>query len=76
MFNLRTFNVPTIPQSIPFIFLALQTYLHNGGCSTLLGSIPYALFSSRRRVYPLPVIPFHYSPVPFFLTSLPRCFLP
>ncbi len=37
---------------IPFFFIALRTLLHNGTGATLFQSISYALFSSRRRVYP------------------------
>jgi hypothetical protein len=48
------FGAQAMAWSIPFIFLILQTYLHNGRCSTLLESIHYALSSSRRRVYPSP----------------------
>src|SRR5216683_1207369 len=39
---------------IPFLFNSFWTLLHNGRSSTLLQSIRYAFFSSRRRVYPLP----------------------
>src|SRR6267378_2228113 len=38
---------------IPFFFIVLRTLLHNGTGATLFQSISYALFSSRRRVYPL-----------------------
>src|SRR5882762_6110630 len=38
---------------IPFVFILLRTLLHNGTGTTLFQSISYALFSSRRRVYPL-----------------------
>src|SRR6267378_6846018 len=38
---------------IPFFFIVLRTLLHNGTGTTLFQSISYALFSSRRRVYPL-----------------------
>src|SRR5882762_7348760 len=37
---------------IPFVFILLRTLLHNGTGTTLFQSISYALFSSRRRVYP------------------------
>ncbi len=46
-------DVPTILRSIPFLFCTLHTLLHNGLPTTLLESIRCALFSSRRRVYPL-----------------------
>src|SRR6266481_4806183 len=44
------FPYPLSP--IPFVFTALRTLLRNGTCTTLFQSISYALFSSRRRVYP------------------------
>src|SRR6267378_8026823 len=37
---------------IPFVFIPLRTLLHNSTGTTLFHSISYALFSSRRRVYP------------------------
>src|ERR1700731_2558362 len=40
------------PTPIPFFFILLRTLLHNGTGTTLFQSISYALFSSRRRVYP------------------------
>ncbi len=43
----------------PPIFFILQSYLHNGRGSTLLESIRYAHFSSRRRVYPSPLFKNH-----------------
>src|SRR6266849_6143366 len=43
--------------SISFTSIFLRTLLHNGHSSTPLQSIPYALFLSRRRVYPLLVLP-------------------
>src|SRR6266851_127017 len=38
----------------PFVFNFFRTLLHNGRLSTLLRSIRYALFSSRRGVYTFP----------------------
>src|SRR6267142_2407330 len=74
---------------IPFFFIVLRTLLHNGTGATLFQSISYALFSSRRRVYPR-VYPSHRildlatrrqlshctSNALFFLTSLPPYFVP
>src|SRR6266852_5144424 len=51
---LRPSNVSACLQSIPFLFNSFWTLLHNGRSSTLLQSVRYAFFSSRRRVYPLP----------------------
>src|ERR1700682_3347817 len=70
---------------IPFFFILLCTLLHNGTGITLFQSISYALFSSRRRVYPSHRILdlatrrqlLHCtSNALFFLTSLPPCFVP
>ena len=47
-FNFRPFLF------IPFLFNSFWTLLHNGRSSTLLQSIRYALFSSRRGVYTFP----------------------
>jgi len=69
---------------IPFFFIALRTLLHNGTGATLFQSISYALFSSRRRVYPSHRIldlatrrqlSHCTSNALFFLTSLPRYLL-
>src|SRR5713101_8069767 len=46
----RALTLPLPP--IPFVFILLRTLLHNGTGTTLFQSISYALFSSRRRVYP------------------------
>src|SRR6266478_6658400 len=48
---LRPSNVSACLQSIPFLFNSFWTLLHNGRSSTLLQSIRYAHFSSRRGVY-------------------------
>src|SRR6267143_647419 len=69
---------------IPFVFILLRTLLHNGTGTTLFQSISYALFSSRRRVYPSHRIldlatrrqlSHCTSNALFFLTSLPRYLL-
>jgi hypothetical protein len=59
--------------SIPFTSSHLQSQLHNGNSPTPLPSIPYALFSSRRRVYPL--LPFWVSPHPNSSKISPFIFL-
>src|SRR6266851_6824170 len=48
---LHSFN--SAASSISFASIFLRTLLHNGHSSTPLQSICYALFLSRRRVYPL-----------------------
>src|SRR6266404_4950076 len=66
---------------ISFVFILLRTLLHNGAGTTLFQSFSYALFSSRRRVYPSHRIldlatrrqlSHCTSNALFFLTSLPR----
>src|SRR5712692_7016424 len=51
---LRPSNVSACLQSIPFLFNSFWTLLHNGRSPTLLQSIRYAHFSSRRGVYTFP----------------------
>ena len=74
------FPLPTIS----FVFIFLRTLPHNGTGTTLFQSISYALFSSRRRVYPSHRIldlatrrqlSHCTSNALFFLTSLPRYLL-
>ena len=74
------FPLPTIS----FVFILLRTLLHNGAGTTLFQSFSYALFSSRRRVYPSHRIldlatrrqlSHCTSNALFFLTSLPRYLL-
>src|SRR5260370_8798092 len=61
--------------SISFTSNSLRTLLHNGRSSTPLQSIRYALFSSRRGVYPssglqLPM-PYSLSTISFLFKFLP-----
>src|SRR5882762_2871251 len=66
---------------IPFFFIVLRTLLHNGTGATLFQSISYALFSSRRRVYPLtaswisPLDANCHTVRPTLFSSLPRYLL-
>src|SRR6266849_5368862 len=45
---------PRPSKNIPFLFNSFWTLLHNGRSPTLLQSIRYAHFSSRRGVYTFP----------------------